>query len=73
MAIDPASLTDFLGSDVSRKISNLITIFQAIGGLAIAYLVFNIISLWQGRKKRRDIERIRELLESIDRKLSRKK
>ena len=56
-----------------KRASGLITMFQAIGGLIIAYLVFNIISLWQARKKRKDIEKIRETLERIDKKLGKKR
>ncbi|HLF53785.1 MAG TPA: hypothetical protein VI544_01260 [Candidatus Nanoarchaeia archaeon] len=56
-----------------KRVLNLITLFQAIGGLIIAYLVFNIISLWQARKKRKDIEKIRKALERIEKKLDKKR
>lgn len=56
-----------------KRVLNLITLFQAIGGLIIAYLVFNIISLWQARKKRKDIEKIRKSLERIEKKLDKKR
>jgi predicted permease len=58
-------------SEIGSKFSNLIILFQAIGGLIIAYIVFNIISLWQNRKKRKDTERMRDALERIDKRLER--
>ena len=72
---------DFVGNateivvsgELLAKASTLITLFQAIGGLIIAYLIFNIISLLRGRKRGQDMRKIRELLESIDKKLGKKK
>ena len=62
-----------LTNELISKASNLIILFQAIGGLIIAYIIFNAIGLWQERKKRKDIQRIRESLERIERSLAKKR
>jgi len=53
-----------------RKISTLTTLFQAIGGLILAYIIFNIINTIMNRKKRNELRRIRQLLERMDRNIS---
>lgn len=58
-----------LSNDLIARTSGLITLFQAIGGLIIAYIVFNIISLWLGRRKAKEISRMRETLDRIDKRL----
>ena len=62
------SLTE-LPTAVVGQVSTLLTIFQAIGGLIIIYIVFNIVNVFLNRKKAKETERMRELLEKIDRKL----
>ncbi len=66
------SLTE-LPTELGGRISTLITIFQAIGGLIIVYLIFNIINMFLNRKKAKETERMRELLEEINRKLDKRK
>ncbi len=68
-ALNAANLT--VDGALLEKASNLITMFQAIGGLIIAYLVFNLINLWHARKRRKDIEKMMKILEKIDKKLNR--
>jgi len=63
MAVDPINLTQFLTSDgIVGNASNLIKLFQAIGGLIIAYLIFNIWLIWLDRK------RVNELVKIIEKK-----
>ena len=50
----------------------LITLLQAIGWLAIAYLVFNILSLLWSLRQKRDIRKILEIVEKIENKLKKK-
>jgi hypothetical protein len=66
------SLTE-LPTELGGRISTLITIFQAIGGLIIVYLLFNIINMFLNRKKAKETERMRELLEEINRKLDKRR
>lgn len=61
-----------LPEDVVHQISYLSTLFQAIGGLVIAYIVFNIINIIHNQKKEKELKKMRMLLEDIDKKLSRK-
>ena len=61
-----------LAEELVNKISNLTRLFQAIGGLIIAYIVFSIINLITNRKRRKIEKRMVELLESIDRKMGKK-
>lgn len=46
-------------------------IFQAIGGLILVYIVFNIINTIIAKKKRNELRRMRQLLERIDKNISR--
>ena len=59
-----------LPEETLSRIHTLITIFEAIGGLILAYLAFSIFNAIQNRKKRNELRRIRKSIESIDRKLS---
>ena len=56
-----------------KKLSSMTTVFQAIGGLVLAYIIFNVINMITHRKKRNELRRIRELLEQINKKLDKKK
>lgn len=60
-------------TEVMNRFSSLITLFQAIGGLIVAYIIFNVISLWQNRKRRKDSEKMVKILEQINKKLDEKK
>ena len=76
MVLDNLTAGIISSIDVERLligVSSLNTTFQAIGGLIIAYIVFNIISIWQGRKRRKDSERMVKLLEQINKKLDKKR
>ena len=53
-------------------VSTLITVFQAIGGLIIAYIIFNILNTVWNRKKRNELRKIRESVERIERALIKK-
>ena len=53
-----------------KRVSTLTAIFQAIGGLILAYIIFNIINTIMNRKKRNELRRIRQLLERMDRNIS---
>jgi Na+/citrate or Na+/malate symporter len=65
MAVTLEALFDQLGT--------LTTIFQAIGGLIIAYIIFSAINVWHGWKKEKELKKIRQLLEQINKKLGKKK
>lgn len=59
-----------IGSELVSKIGNLVTLFQAIGGLIAIYVLFVLVSLWFRRKRTNEMKRMRESLERIERKLS---
>jgi hypothetical protein len=56
-----------------NQLGTLTTIFQAIGGLIIAYVIFSAINIWHGWKKEKELKRMRQLLEQINKKLDKKK
>lgn len=64
---------DIIAEELVNKIANLTRLFQAIGGLIIAYIIFSILNLITNKRRRKQEERMVELLESIDRKLGKKK
>jgi len=68
LTANPDLVTGLVG-----KIAGLTTFLQAVGGFIIAYIVFNVINLFYIRRKQKEFTRMRELLESIDRKLGKKK
>ena len=77
MAVDIANLgtnlIPVIPAELSGRFSNLITLFQAIGGLIIAYLIFNIANMFWNRKKSEEMKRMRILLEQINKKLDNNK
>ncbi len=54
------------------RFSNLITLFQAVGGFIIAYIIFNILNIFWNRKKAKEFEKMTSLLEQINRKLGKR-
>ncbi len=52
-----------------KDLSFLATLFQAIGGLIIVYIIFNLINLRFVRKRQRELVKIRKLIEKINRKI----
>jgi signal transduction histidine kinase len=56
-----------------NQLGTLTTIFQAIGGLIVAYIVFAIMNMISQRRKERELEKMRKLLEQISKKLDKKR
>jgi len=59
--------------DLIEQVSSLTTLFQAIGGLIILYIIFNIINMIINRKKKKQLGEISENLKEIKKILKRKK
>ena len=59
--------------ETASKISSLIILFQAIGGLIIAYLIFNFINIFMNRRRAKDTEKMVKILEQINKKLDKKR
>ena len=55
-----------------EKISSLIILFQAIGGLIICYIIFSVVNMLINKKKYKEVKKINKNLEEI-KKLLRKK
>ncbi len=53
-----------------NEIANLTTLFKAVGGLVIAYIVFSIVNTIWNRKKRNELREMRKLLVSIEKSVS---
>lgn len=67
------NLTSILPNEISNQISFLITLFQAIGGLIIFYIVFNVVNIILNRKKKKELQKIKRDLEEIKKILKNKK
>jgi signal transduction histidine kinase len=67
------NLTSVALEDLTRQISSLTTLFQAIGGLIILYLIFNLINFFTNRKKNKELKDINKNLKEIKTLLSKKK
>jgi len=63
MAIE--NITEVVFQDLITKVSSLTTFIQAVGGLILAYILFNIINAIAGRKSRKKLEEINDNLEEI--------
>ncbi|MBU0894119.1 MAG: hypothetical protein KKF48_01425 [Nanoarchaeota archaeon] len=59
------SLIYALPQELVGKVSVLLTILQALGGVIILYVIFGVISLVINRKKNKQIELINKNLEEI--------
>jgi len=62
-----------LPEEIVKDLSFLATLFQAIGGLIVAYIVFSIINVIMGKKKEQELKKIREAVEQINEKLGKKR
>ena len=60
-------------AELIGRLQSLITIFQAIGGLVIVYLVFVIVNLFLHRKRAKEMEEIRRMFEQINKKLDKRR
>ena len=72
MAVDGVDLVNALPGDLVSKIEFLITILQALGGVIILYIVFNIINTIINRKKNKKIDLIVNYLAEIKEILARR-
>ena len=60
-------------NDLVNQISSLATFLQAIGGLVIIYLVFNIINTVMNKNKKKQLEQLAKDVGEIKRILKKKK
>lgn len=61
-----SNLTDItLLENMIDQFSSLMTLFQAIGGLILFYIIINVISMILNRKKSKQITEINENLKKI--------
>ena len=60
-------------NNLINQISSLTTFIQAIGGLILLYLIFNIINAVINRNKKKEIEKINKNLQDIKKLLKKKK
>lgn len=68
-----SNLTDvILIEEMFAQISSLTKLFQAIGGLILFYIIFNIVSIVLNRKKNKQLTEINENLKKIKNMLQKK-
>lgn len=72
MPVDGVDLVNVLPGDLVSKIEFLITILQALGGVIILYIVFNVINTIINRKKNKKIDLIVDYLAEIKEILTRR-
>lgn len=58
-----------LPSELVGRLSTLVTLFQAVGGMIIAYIVFQIVRLILSKKRKRELEEIKQIVTRIDKKI----
>ena len=66
---DVANISSDAIGELISKINMLTTLFQAIGGFIIAYVLFNIIGIILEKKKNKEIYEIKKLLVNISKKI----
>lgn len=59
----------FIPEALVENLVSLSTIFQAIGGLIILYIIFGILNIIWNRRRSHEITRMRQILEQINKKL----
>lgn len=65
VSVSSVALTEMLS-----KINLMTTLFQAIGGFVLAYVIFNIISIILAKKKNQELVEIKKLLTIISKKIN---
>jgi len=65
-----ADISSLTVQEILSKVNFMTALFQAIGGFVLAYIVFNLVTLFLDRKKNQELIRIRLLLEKINKNLS---
>ena len=73
MVLENITGIEILPQELIDKISLLTTLFQAIGGLIILYIIFNLIDMYINRKKGKQILEMSENLKEIKELLKNKK
>jgi len=66
------NFSDVTIKNLINQMSTLTTFIQAIGGLILLYIIFNIINSIINKGKRKELKKIRENLEDIKKLLSKK-
>lgn len=67
------AMTDNITTELIDKVGGLSTLIEALGGILILYLIFNIINSILGRKKQKELEKVNKNLEEIKKLLRKKK
>lgn len=71
MAVE--GIVNLFPEDLVSQVSFLIKLFQAIGGLIIFYIVFNIVNVIINRKKKNELKEINKSLVEIKKLLAKHK
>ena len=67
------NVTGILPEEIVSQLVTLTRLFQALGGLIIAYIIFGIVNTILNRKKQNEMKRMRILLEEMNKKLGKLK
>jgi beta-lactamase regulating signal transducer with metallopeptidase domain len=67
------NLAEVSAENLINSISNLTTFIQALGGVILIYIIFNIINAILNRKKRNELREINKNLEDIKELLKKKR
>jgi len=67
------NITSEISQELIERVGGLVTLLEALGGILILYLIFNIINVVLSRKKRNELKKINSNLIEIKKILSKKK
>jgi len=56
--------------ELMGRISSLITFFQAVGGMIIAYIVFQVVRISLSKKRKKELEEIKKIVKRIEKKVN---
>lgn len=63
------NITQLLPQSVIEEISTLATLFKAVGGLIIAYIIFHTINIFWNKKRLDEFRGMKKVLDRMDRRL----
>lgn len=60
---------EMLTPELLERISNLVTLFQAVGGMIIGYIIFQIIRILLSKKRKKELEEIKQIVKRLENKI----
>jgi phosphate/sulfate permease len=67
------TISYILPERILNQISALVILFQAVGGMIIAYIIFQIIKISLSKKSKKELEEIKTIVKRLEKKVDKLK